>query len=95
MGEHDLDLTLAEVGSAAALAHDAHGEQKSQRVGVRLVEVGGAGDGQSQRALHGPGKPNSSLRSEINSKVANERSKMPREGELSEANIQKLDLRKR
>jgi CBS domain-containing protein len=24
MGEHDLDLTLAEVGSAAALAHDAH-----------------------------------------------------------------------
>jgi hypothetical protein len=28
MGEHDLDLTLAEVGSAAALAHDAYSEQK-------------------------------------------------------------------
>jgi hypothetical protein len=36
MGEHDLDLTLAEVGGAAALAHNAHGEHKSQRVGVRL-----------------------------------------------------------
>jgi hypothetical protein len=52
MVEHDLDLTLAEVGGAAALAHDAHGEQKSQRVGIRLVEVGVAGDGQSQRGLH-------------------------------------------
>jgi hypothetical protein len=52
MGEHDLELTLAEVGSATALAHDAYGEQKSQRVGVRLVEVGAAGDGQSGRGLH-------------------------------------------
>jgi hypothetical protein len=32
MGEHDLDLTLAEIGSATAMAHDAYGEQKSQRV---------------------------------------------------------------
>ena len=52
MGEHDLELTLAEVGSATALAHDAYGEQKSQRVGVRLVEVGAAGNGQSPRGLH-------------------------------------------
>ena len=32
MGEHDLDLTLAEIGSATAMAHDAYGEQKSKRV---------------------------------------------------------------
>ena len=31
---------------------DAHGKQKGQRVGVRLVEVGAAGDGQSRRGLH-------------------------------------------
>jgi class 3 adenylate cyclase len=40
MGEHDLDLTLAEVGGAAALAHDAHGEQKSQASGFALSRWG-------------------------------------------------------
>jgi hypothetical protein len=53
MGESDLDVTLVEVGRAAALAHDAYGKQKGQRVGVRLVEVevGASGDVHRQRGL--------------------------------------------
>jgi hypothetical protein len=51
MGERDLDVTPVEVGRAAALAHDAHGEQKGQRVGFRLVEVGASGDVHRQRGL--------------------------------------------